>query len=186
MDSNRHSYYTKSADEWQNVFDLAHPEIWHFIKCSIKSKNESCDADAVYAQQRLLKNSEFIKLVNNYMQFSTWVAFGLVNIKSGRQNIPEKSLQQIYTLRLWNWKKHCVSMSKSMCRSMSPHPRHDLHGGGSHGGCFGLLRFVISWQRGGNTVGRRHWEVTSKTGLCGNNGEGGRLSYKEEKGDLPK
>lgn len=44
-------------------------------------------------------------------------------------------------------------------------PRHHLHSGGSHGGRFGLLRFVICGQRSGDAVGRRHWEVTSETSL---------------------
>lgn len=62
-----------------------------------------------------------------------------------------------------------------------PHPRHHLHSGGSHGGRFGLLRFVICGQRGGDAVGRRHWEVSSETGLCGNGRR--RLGYEGKKGD---
>lgn len=69
-----------------------------------------------------------------------------------------------------------------MCVSASfPHPWHHLHSGGSHGGSFGLLRFVIRGQRGGDAVGRRHWEVATETGLCGSEG-GGDVS-KERKGD---
>lgn len=66
-----------------------------------------------------------------------------------------------------------------MCVSVCPHPWHHLHSGGSHGGRFGLLRFVICGQRSGDAVGRRHWEVTSETSLCGNDED----CYKRNKGD---
>lgn len=77
-----------------------------------------------------------------------------------------------------SWVCQCLCMSKAS------HPWHDLHSGGRHGGRFGLLRFVISWQRGGDTVGWRHGKVASETGLCGNNSKRGRRSYNRRTGDL--
>lgn len=53
----------------------------------------------------------------------------------------------------------------------SAHPRDDLHSRGCHGRRLGLLRLVICGQGGGDAVGRRHWEVAGKAGLCGEEDE---------------
>lgn len=48
-----------------------------------------------------------------------------------------------------------------------PYPLRHVHGGRGHGGRFGLLRLVVRGQRGGDAVGRRHWEIPAEASVCG-------------------
>lgn len=58
------------------------------------------------------------------------------------------------------------NLKKKKKKSRETYPWYHLHCGRSHGGCFGLLRFIVCGQRGGDAVRRRHGEVTTETSLC--------------------